>query len=128
MKHTQPGLPVFNSSVSFGVFEQGISGYSCSSSGSGWGYRKLHDNGRCGSLKFTINVTTDVLDICECAPDFETPLDNGGNNIYNLTVQASDGAFSSVQNITVTVFDVTESTNSAPSGLSASGDCSDAGE
>ena len=114
--------PVFNSSVSFSVLENEVLvGTVVATDPDGDAVSYMITAGA-DQLKFTINVTTGVL-VFTSAPDFETPLDNGGNNIYNLTVQASDGALSSVQNITVTVFDVTESTpNSAPSGLSASGD------
>jgi serralysin len=36
-------------------------------------------------------------------PDFEAPTDAGGDNIYNIIVQASDGGLTSTQVITVTV-------------------------
>ena len=63
------------------------------------------------------------------APDFETPLDNGTDNFYNLTVQASDGALTATQDITVTITDVNEGTpNSAPSGLSSAGKFGDTGK
>ena len=40
---------------------------------------------------FSINETTGVVSFIE-APDFEEPGDAGGNNVYNITVTASDGA------------------------------------
>ncbi len=42
------------------------------------------------------------------APDFDNPQDQGGDNIYNLTVIASDGTLSTPLAITVTVTDVNE--------------------
>lgn len=42
------------------------------------------------------------------APDFEVPGDEGQDNVYNLTVQVSDGALSTSQDITVTVIDAFE--------------------
>lgn len=40
------------------------------------------------------------------APDFETPLDEGGDNIYNLSVRVFDGVDAVTQDISVTVTDV----------------------
>ena len=37
------------------------------------------------------------------APDYESPQDAGANNIYNITVTATDSAGSATQNITTTV-------------------------
>jgi hypothetical protein len=56
---------------------------------------------------FNINNTTGVIAF-KNAPDFETPLDNGANNIYNLTVIASDGALSNSQDVAITVTDLNE--------------------
>lgn len=39
-------------------------------------------------------------------PDFESPGDADGNNIYQITVQASDGALSSTLGVAITVTDV----------------------
>ena len=47
------------------------------------------------------------------APDYESPQDAGANNIYNITVTATDSAGSANQNITITVTDVEESNNAA---------------
>ncbi|MBB3539883.1 VCBS domain-containing protein [Rhizobium sp. BK399] len=46
------------------------------------------------------------------APDFEHPLDNGANNIYNVIVQVSDGNKTDTQTLNVTVKDLQE--NVAP--------------
>jgi len=40
--------------------------------------------------KFTIGATTGALSFVT-APNFEAPTDVGGNNVYDVTVQASDG-------------------------------------
>jgi hypothetical protein len=42
------------------------------------------------------------------APDFEIPLDAGGDNIYEVTVQVSDGALLDTQALTVTITDAFE--------------------
>ena len=40
---------------------------------------------------FTIDPATGVVSFID-APDFEDPGDAGGDNVYNITVTASDGA------------------------------------
>jgi hypothetical protein len=55
------------------------------------------------AAKFTINATTGALSFV-AAPDFETPLDAGVDNVYNVEVTANDGQGSTtVQALTVTV-------------------------
>ena len=46
--------------------------------------------GGADAAKFTINATTGVLSFVS-APDSESPTDAGGNNVYDVTVQVSDG-------------------------------------
>ena len=50
------------------------------------------------------------------APDFETPLDQGADNTYQLTIAASDGEYSTSQDLSIAVADV----NEAPSFAAAS--------
>ena len=40
------------------------------------------------------------------APDFESPADMGGDNVYQVTVEAYDGTYMVTQDVTVTVTDV----------------------
>ncbi len=42
------------------------------------------------------------------APNYETPTDAGGNNVYDVTVQVSDGTFTDTQDIAVTVTNVND--------------------
>jgi RTX calcium-binding nonapeptide repeat (4 copies)/Cadherin domain len=56
---------------------------------------------------FAINTATGALSFA-AAPDFEAPSDAGGDNIYDLTVSASDGSLSTAQAIAVTVTNVNE--------------------
>jgi Peptidase M10 serralysin C terminal/Cadherin domain/Bacterial pre-peptidase C-terminal domain len=42
------------------------------------------------------------------APDFENPADSGGDNVYDVTVVASDGALTDTQNVAITVTNVNE--------------------
>ena len=63
---------------------------------------------------FTINAATGALAFAS-APNFEVPTDAGANNVYNLTVQASDGTLNTTQAVAVTVTDVNETpTGAAP--------------
>ena len=41
-------------------------------------------------------------------PDFEFPVDSGGDNVYNVTVQASDGTHTGSVAVMVNVTDVNE--------------------
>ena len=63
--------------------------------------------GGADQAKFFIDGATGVLTF-QAAPDFESKLDIGADNIYNVTVQVSDGALSASQNIAVTVTNVNE--------------------
>ncbi|RJG01265.1 cadherin domain-containing protein [Noviherbaspirillum sedimenti] len=64
------------------------------------------------AARFAINANTGALSFVT-APNFEAPLDVGANNVYNLTVQVSDGALNTTQAIAVTVTDVVEAPNNA---------------
>ena len=46
---------------------------------------------RGGRSLFTINATTGALAFV-AAPNFESPADVGGDNVYDVTVQACDGS------------------------------------
>ncbi len=70
-------------------------------------------SGGADQAKFAINSSTGVLTFLS-APDFETPTDVGANNVYDVTVQVSDGALTDTQTISVTVTDVAEGGNVAP--------------
>ena len=68
--------------------------------------------GGADASKFTIGSSTGALSFVT-APNFELPTDAGGNNVYDVIVQASDGHGGiDTQAIAVTVTDVFE--NSAP--------------
>ena len=64
-------------------------------------------SGGADAAKFTINASTGVLSFL-AAPDFETAGDVGGDNVYGVTVEVSDGTLVDTQAITVTVTDVNE--------------------
>lgn len=62
---------------------------------------------------FSINSVTGALAF-NAAPDYEAPSDQGGDNIYDVTVQVSDGALSDSQAITVSVTDANDAPTVAP--------------
>ena len=64
------------------------------------------------AARFSINAATGVVSFIT-PPDFEDPGDAGGNNIYNITVTASDGDNSTNHNVAITVTDENE-VGSAP--------------
>ncbi|TWF59103.1 cadherin domain-containing protein [Neorhizobium alkalisoli] len=54
---------------------------------------------------FVIDAATGALSF-KTAPDYETPKDAGKDNVYDIIVQASDGALSDTQAIRIVVTDV----------------------
>ena len=63
--------------------------------------------GGADAAKFSINSATGVLSFI-AAPDYETPGDVGGDNVYDVTVQVSDGTFTDSQALAITVTNVNE--------------------
>jgi hypothetical protein len=57
--------------------------------------------------KFTIDPASGVLSFVS-VPDFETPTDGNGDNVYEVVITVSDGTFSDTQAFTVMVTDVIE--------------------
>ncbi|MCI0749754.1 MAG: cadherin domain-containing protein, partial [Nevskiales bacterium] len=68
---------------------------------------------------FTIDSSTGALSF-KWAPDFEVPQDANGDNVYEVTVQASDGSLSDTQTLSVTVTNSSELTNINLSSLDGS--------
>jgi predicted outer membrane repeat protein len=64
-------------------------------------------SGGADAAKFSIDSVTGVLQFI-AAPDYEMPTDVGANNVYNVTVQVSDGSLTDTQAIAVTVTPVNE--------------------
>ena len=56
---------------------------------------------------FAIDAVTGAVSFL-AAPDFETPGDADGDNVFDVTVTASDGELSSSQDVAITVTDVNE--------------------
>ena len=111
-------LPVFSSSSSFSVNENSVDvGAVVASDGddadSVTGYSVSG-----GVDRNSFSITNDGELTFNSPPDYENPVDSGGNNVYNLIITATSGTGSrvltAIQSITVTVQDVVE-VPSAPS-------------
>lgn len=70
--------------------------------------------GGADAARFTINSQTGVLAFIN-APDFENPTDAGMNNVFDVIVQASDGANFAQQTIAVSVSNINDNSPSITS-------------
>ncbi|MDO9382680.1 MAG: cadherin domain-containing protein, partial [Hyphomicrobiaceae bacterium] len=59
---------------------------------------------------FNINATTGAVSF-KGAPNYESPADAGGNNIYDVKVTASDGTTTATKDVAITVTNVTTGTS-----------------
>ena len=66
-------------------------------------------SGGADAVLFAINSATGLLSFVS-APNYEAPTDAGGNNVYDVTVQVSDGSLTDTQAIAVTVTAVNDNT------------------
>jgi large repetitive protein len=56
---------------------------------------------------FNLDVNTGVVTF-KTTPDYEAPADSGANNVYDITITATDSNDSSIQNVAISVTDVNE--------------------
>ena len=66
-------------------------------------------NGGADAVLFAINAQTGVLRFIN-APNFEAPADADGNNVYNVTVQVSDGTAVDTQALSVLIQNANDAT------------------
>ena len=109
--------PVFTSPGSAGVEENQTTAYTAVATDADGTTPTYRLSGTDAAL-FTLDATTGVVSFRE-APDFEAPGDAGGNNVYNITVTATDGANDTDQAIAITVTNVNDNTPSFTSPLAA---------
>ncbi|MBI3151310.1 MAG: cadherin repeat domain-containing protein [Chloroflexi bacterium] len=64
-------------------------------------------SGGADSGKFSMDGSSGTLTFAN-APDFEAPADANGDNVYEVTVQVSDGSFTDTQTISVSVTSVND--------------------
>ena len=62
------------------------------------------------AAKFNIDATTGAITF-KSSPNYEAPTDSGANNVYNVTVGASDGAITTTKAVAIAVTNVV---NEAP--------------
>jgi hypothetical protein len=66
------------------------------------------------AARFDINTSTGAVSF-KAAPNFEAPADSGANNVYDVTVTASDGTnTTAAQGVAITVTPVNEAPTSTP--------------
>ena len=70
------------------------------------------------AARFTIDPTTGAVRFI-ASPDFENPDDAGGNNVYDITVTASDGTNGTEHNVAITVTNENDNDPTFTSGNSA---------
>ncbi|MDZ7858116.1 cadherin domain-containing protein [Sphaerotilus sp.] len=75
--------------------------------------------GGADAARFTIDAATGALSFL-AAPDYEAPSDANADNVYDVTVQVSDGSLTSSQTIAVTVTAVNDNTPTITSGSAVS--------
>jgi Ca2+-binding RTX toxin-like protein len=68
-------------------------------------------SGGADQARFAVDATSGMLTFVS-APDFEVPTDTGGNNVYDVVVEVSDGTLTDTQALAVTVTNL----NDAPTG------------
>lgn len=99
-------MPVsFNTAATASLRENLKTIMAVSASTDGAGSISYSVNGGADAAKFTINASTGVLAFVT-APDYENPGDADTNNVYEVTIDATDGTNTASQAISVTVLDV----------------------
>ena len=112
--------PVFSSSSSFSVNENTFHVGTVVASDSDGGDSVTDYSVSGGVDRNSFSITNDGELTFNSPPDYEVPVDSGGNNVYNVVVTATSGTSGRVrtatQTITITVTDVDEvpSTPSVP--------------
>ena len=100
--------PVFTSPASFSVAENATAVGTVTSTDVDGGAPQYTLIGAADDGLFSIDLNSGALSF-NAAPDFEAPADNGGDNVYDLTVQVDDGNGGIVtQAVAVTVTNVNE--------------------
>ena len=99
-------IPVFTSPATANVRENQTAAYMAAVTDAD-GDTLVYSLSGTDSTLFTINANTGEVRF-RAAPDFEAPGDDGGDNVYDITVTASDGTTDTEQAVAITVTDVNE--------------------
>ena len=102
-------IPVFTSPATANAQENQTAAYMAAATDAD-GDTLVYSLSGTDSALFTIDANTGEVSFIE-APDFEAPGDDGGDNVYDITVTASDGTNSTNHNVAITVTDVSEVDN-----------------
>ena len=98
--------PVFTSPAAVSVAENRMAAYEAVATDAD-GDALVYSLSGTDAALFTIDATTGEVSFIT-APDFEAPGDDGGDNIYDIIVTASDGTNSTNHNVAITVTDVND--------------------
>ncbi|TXT21749.1 MAG: hypothetical protein FD134_2600, partial [Gallionellaceae bacterium] len=101
-------VPVFSSGASASFAENGTgTAYDATADGD---TGVTYTLGGTDAALFDIHATTGAVTFIT-SPDYEAPADSGGNNVYDITVTATDAVGNAIgQNVALTVTDVAEAT------------------
>ena len=99
-------VPVFTSPAAVSVAENQTAAYMAAATDAD-GDTLVYSLSGTDSALFTIDATTGEVSFI-AAPDFEAPGDDGGDNVYDIIVTASDGTTDTEQAVAITVTDVNE--------------------
>jgi VCBS repeat-containing protein len=102
--------PVFTSGTTSAVAEGTVTAYDADATDADAGTTLTYSISGIDAGHFSINSGTGVVTF-NASPDFETPLDDDGDNFYEITVTASDGTNSTNQNVSI---EVTDGNDNAP--------------
>ena len=94
-------LPIFASPATVSVAENRVAAYEAATTDAE-GDPLVYSLSGTDAALFTINATTGEVRFI-AAPDFEAPGDDGGDNVYDIIVTASDGTNSRNHNVAITV-------------------------
>ncbi|MDH4478602.1 MAG: DUF4347 domain-containing protein [Rhodoferax sp.] len=100
--------PVINSSSTANFAENGNgTAYTIVATDADVGSKVSYAISGADATLFNINATTGVVSF-KAAPNYEAPADAGANNVYDLTVTASDGTLSANKAVAISVTNVNE--------------------
>ena len=94
-------IPVFTSPATANAQENQTAAYMAAATDAD-GDTLVYSLSGTDAVLFTINATTGEVSFIT-APDFEAPGDDGGDNVYDIIVTASDGTNSTDHNVAITV-------------------------
>ena len=94
-------VPTFTSPAAVSVAENQTAAYEAAATDAD-GDTLVYSLSGTDSALFTINAATGEVSFM-AAPDFEAPGDDGGDNVYDIIVTASDGINSTDHNVAITV-------------------------